>query len=91
MIVALLLALLPCCAGGAQAEETEAGSAVMRGSYEQDNQPDNSAEPIEWMVLAQSEGKALQVSRYALDCQPYNAGKADVSWSESSLWEWLNG
>ena len=91
MIVALLLALLLCCASGAQAEEPENGLVMMFGGYEQDNQPDNGAEPIEWMVLAQSEGKALLVSRYALDCQPYNAGKADVSWSESSLREWLNG
>ena len=43
MIVAMLLALLLCCAGGAQAEEPEAGSVMMFGSYEQDNQPDNGA------------------------------------------------
>ena len=91
IIVALLLALLLYCAVGAQAEAPETGAVVMFGSYEQDNQPDNGAEPIEWLVFAQSEGKALLVSRYALDCQPYNAGKADVSWSESSLREWLNG
>ena len=75
IIVALLLALLLYCAVGAQAEAPETGAVVMFGSYEQDNQPDNGAEPIEWLVLAQSEGKALLVSRYALDCQPYNAGK----------------
>ena len=47
MIVAMLLALLMCCAGGAQAEAPETGAVVMFGSYEQDNQPDNGAEPIE--------------------------------------------
>ena len=33
----------------------------------------------------------MLISRYALDCQPYNTKLEDVTWETSSLRTWLNG
>ena len=54
-------------------------------------QKENSApEPIEWQVLARGIGRMLLISKYALDCQQYNATLTDVTWEKSSLRKWLN-
>ena len=67
------------------------GDTVMFGYYEQDNNPDNGPEPIEWIAIEVWEGeKALLVSRYALDAKPYNTEPVDVTWDQCSLREWLN-
>jgi hypothetical protein len=42
-------------------------------------------------VLAKSGGKALLISRYALDCKPYNTSRVSVTWETCSLRSWLNG
>ena len=42
------------------------------GRYEQDGIRGNGAEDIEWLVLDVQGNKALLLSRYALDSQPYN-------------------
>lgn len=63
------------------------------GHYEQDNNKSNGKEEIEWLVLdTKPDGKMLVISKYALDCQPFedNCLNHDVSWKNSSLREWLN-
>ena len=71
--------------------EAEIGSYVVFGSYEQDNGTSDGEEDIEWIVLAKEDGKALVISRYALDCSQYDTSKSDVTWETSSLRKWLNG
>ena len=72
-------------------DDIRVGSIVTYGSYEQDNHPDNGAEPIEWIVLDVQGGKALLLSRYALDAKPYNTELMEnASWKECSLRAWLN-
>lgn len=67
------------------------GNYITLGTYEQDNNKSNGKEPIEWMILEKTEEKALLVSRYALDCQPYGPKTTKkVTWETSSLREWLN-
>lgn len=66
------------------------GGIVTFGSYEQDNDLTNGAEPIEWIVLKVDGEKALMVSRYALDCQPFNTDGGYVTWEWCSLRYWLN-
>lgn len=61
------------------------------GNYEQDNNKSNGSEEIEWVVLAKENGKVLLISKYALDTEPFNDSRADVTWSSSSLRSWLNG
>lgn len=68
----------------------EVGSLVSFGKYEQDNDPANGMEPIEWRVLAIEDGRALLVSEKALDSKPYNTKMTAVLWEKSSLRAWLN-
>lgn len=67
------------------------GCVVRFGTYEQDNNPDNGPEEVEWLVLAREGNAALLLSRYALDCRQYNEKYGSVSWETSSLRAWLNG
>ena len=69
----------------------EAGDVITFGEYEQDNDLNNGAEPIEWQVLAVEDGRALLISKYALDVKPYNETDAEVTWETSTLRKWLNG
>ena len=67
------------------------GDIVKFGYYEQDNHPENGPEEIEWIVLEVRNGKALLLSRYGLDTQPYNTKNDEVTWERCSLRTWLNG
>lgn len=60
------------------------------GKYEQDNNTSNGKEKIEWLVLEVKDGKALVISKYALDCKPYNTSSTNVTWETCSLRNWLN-
>ncbi|WP_276946350.1 hypothetical protein [Eisenbergiella massiliensis] len=42
------------------------------GSYEQDYNKENGAEPIEWYVIDIDDKSAKLMSVYALDCEKYN-------------------
>lgn len=69
---------------------TKAGDYIFFGTYEQDNDTANGKEYIEWLVLEVEDGKALLVSKYALDCKPYNTSFTKVTWETCSLRKWLN-
>ncbi|MBP5331611.1 MAG: hypothetical protein J6Y89_07135 [Lachnospiraceae bacterium] len=65
------------------------------GSYEQDNNPENGAEPIEWYVLSKTGSEMTLLSKYVLDCQPFATSEEQdkyetVYWEMSSLRRWLN-
>ncbi|MBE6782722.1 MAG: zinc-ribbon domain-containing protein [Ruminococcaceae bacterium] len=66
------------------------GDYITFGSYEQDNNTSNGKEAIEWLVLDKQDGKILVISRYALDCQPYNEEGMDTIWEICTLRSWLN-
>ncbi len=68
----------------------EVGDYVFFGAYEQDNNTANGKEDIEWLVLDKKDGKALVISKYALDCKQYNTSYTDVTWETCSLRKWLN-
>lgn len=94
-VMLLILAGLLMLSAAALGEEAsvrtvEAGDRLFLGHYEQDNHLENGSEPIEWMVLDVTDGAALLLSRYALDCRAYNDEEADVTWEECSLRRWLN-
>lgn len=63
---------------------------VLMGEYEQDNDKSNGLEPIEWMILDENENGILLISRYALECMPYDKGDEDTTWETCSLREWMN-
>ncbi len=78
----------------AQLKASAIGDVVCFGAYEQDNNTSNGKEDIDWLVLAKEGDKALLISKYALDCQPYHTpytSYTDVTWETCSLRKWLNG
>lgn len=90
LVLALILFCFAAFAEDAEQETWSVGSTVFFGHYEQDNNTSNGDEPIEWIVLDVQGEKALLMSRYVLDCQPYHSEKVDMTWAESSLRIWLN-
>ena len=73
----------------------KAGDSVSYGHYEQDGNKENGKEPVEWMVLDVKNGRALMISRYALDTIPYftrmnQENPSEKTWSSSALRAWLN-
>lgn len=66
------------------------GDYVFFGAYEQDNNTSNGKEYIEWLVLEVKDGKALVISKYALDGQQYNTSHTDFTWETCTLRKWLN-
>ena len=68
------------------------GGIVTFGRYEQDNDPDNGPEPIEWLVLEidGETNRAMLISRCLLDRQPYNANYTRTTWEACTLRAWLN-
>ena len=65
------------------------GNYVSFGTYPQ-TKAGNDATPIEWLVLARDGNKALLISRYGLDAQPYNKDYTSVTWETCTLRTWLN-
>ncbi len=70
--------------------DVQTGGYVTFGSYEQDNDLSNGKEDIEWLVLAREDNKALLISKYALDVQPYSQHITEVPWENSFIRKWLN-
>lgn len=71
-------------------KNAQVGDYVWFGAYEQDNNIANGQEVIEWLVLDVQDGKALLISKYALDCMPYNASQTSVTWQTCTLRTWLS-
>ena len=67
------------------------GDTVYLGKYEQDNDPSNGKEDIEWLVIDKAADRVLVISKYALDSHPYHTSKDVVTWNTCALRAWLNG
>lgn len=65
------------------------GNYVTFGEYPQTTAGEDMT-PIEWLVLARDGDKALLISRYGLDAQPYNKDHTSVTWETCTLRTWLN-
>lgn len=68
-----------------------AGDVILFGNYEKNNKSEDGAEKVEWIVLEREGTTLLLVSKFSLDCQPYNEVNTDVTWETCSLRTWLNG
>lgn len=67
------------------------GDLCTFGHYEQDNDPSNGPEPIEWIVLdKRDDGSLVLLSKCALDTKPYNDKYVSVTWETCTLRKWLN-
>ena len=64
--------------------------SIIFGSYEQDNNLDNGAEPLEWNVIKEEDGKVLLICKYGIEVMQYHTSEDDVTWETCSLRQWLN-
>ena len=74
-------------------QKTVKGSYITFGSYRQSDDISKGKEDIEWLVLEVKDEKALVISKYALDCKPYNKSNkrnTATTWETCSLRRWLN-
>ena len=62
------------------------GTILTFGTYPQDGE----ADPLEWVVMDCEEGVATLTTRYAIASAPYNSRKAEVTWEDSEIRQWLN-
>ena len=70
-------------------QQLDVPQTIEFGRYIQDE--NGLAAPIEWFVLDYAADRVLLLSRYALDCQPYEKFIfKSYTWETSSLREWLN-
>ena len=97
LTTALLIGFMAFTANAEEAARNDdlVGRYIALGSYEQDNNPENGKESIEWLVLHVDEetGRALVLSRYALEYMPYHNGSgvdSSITWETSDLRAWLN-
>lgn len=68
------------------------GESIFLGSYEQDNEPENGKEPIEWVIIGESETGYWVRSKYVLDYKYFHHEKEKgLSWETSDIRAWLNG
>lgn len=65
-------------------------NAVTFGSYAKSEIAGANFEPLEWIVLEKQNGKALLLSKYIIDCMPYEKNAYEIVWENSSLRNWLN-
>ena len=70
------------------------GETILFGTYEQDADPTNGKEPIEWLVLSKEENRMLVISLYGLDSRQFDNREIKdqlVYWANSQMREYLNG
>ena len=91
LCLTLLFGLTGCgYASKSSGQTIKVGDYITFGHYEQDNDIENGAESIEWIVLETDGRTATLLSRYALDCKPYCAQRVKTGWETSTLRTWLN-
>ena len=66
------------------------GPYILFGKYWQSADPKNGKTPLEWRILDRNDHEMLLISRYGLDCIPFNERGSRSSWNSSSLRKWLN-
>ena len=71
-------------------EAVQVGDVITFGEYKQDHGIGNGKKPIEWIVLDRNGSKALLISKYGLDTEPYHTEDTAVTWEACSLRKWLN-
>lgn len=65
------------------------GEVITFGRYPQTADGTDRA-PIQWLVLENSGGKLLLLSKYILDCKRYHGEFTETSWRDCDLRQWLN-
>ena len=68
------------------------GESILVGSYEQNGILSDGKEPIEWTILKKdiNDNSVMLISKYILDCFPFNGFHQNVTWETSSLRNHMN-
>ena len=66
------------------------GDVYLFGHYDQDNNPYNGEEDIEWIVLDVKGRDALLISKKGLECIRYSIKEYGITWESSALRTWMN-
>ncbi len=69
----------------------EPGDHVFYGSYEQDNNLENGAEELEWIVLDTDGDKVLMITKDLVEPLAFSKGFDMATWDISGAREWCNG
>ncbi len=72
-----------------QIQNAPVGDRVYFGSYEQDNDFDNGAEPIRWSIALREGNCVLIACENVLDAKAFDT-EGSSEWKDSSLYGWLN-
>ena len=67
--------------------QLQPGNPVSFGRYPQGAK--GEVQPIAWQVLEVREDRALLLSRYVLDMQPFYSETGCVRWIDSTVCQWL--
>ncbi len=90
MIGFILVTAFARAEGQTEILRADVGSIVTFGRYEQDGNPDNGQEKIEWIVLDVQKERCLLLSRYCLDTKAYHSKGKSITWKDSTIRKWLN-
>ncbi|MCD8211712.1 MAG: DUF6273 domain-containing protein [Oscillospiraceae bacterium] len=72
-------------------ENFTVGGLVTMGVFPQSDPSGEKKDPIDWIVLAVEDGKALLISEKGLDCRMYHGDNTTMTWENCDLRKWLNG
>ena len=78
-------------------QNAQVGDIIEIGNFEQDGDVANGAEPIEWMVIADEDGKKLLLSKYIpmplgnMMYDVFPGGGVNYTWAECGIRTYLNG
>lgn len=64
---------------------------VTFGAYEQDNDPQNGPEPLQWKVLKKSGKRMLLFTEKIIDARAFHDTYGPTRWRVSNMRTWLNG
>ena len=70
--------------------DAQTGDTVLFGQFDQDNDPSNGKENVQWRVLAREQDRMLLITQSVLDAAAYNVVNQDTTWEKCSLRKWLN-
>lgn len=75
-----------------QFKSKKKGDSIIFGNYEQNGNESDGKEPIEWIILRNDtvNNKAILISKYILDCYPFNGFSENVTWKNCSLRNHMN-
>ena len=71
-LIALLLTIALLSPALAENTTPKRGDVITMGTYEQDGNTKNGAEPIEWMILDEKDDRLLVISVKALETMVYD-------------------